>query len=144
MFVLCELRDGVAPAKVEVAVREAITGLIAEGVAKKDLVRIKAQIRASFLFQDEAVLDLAMKLARFEAGTPDGYRTLANVLPTYDSLTQKELRDVAGKYFDFDRSAVVWAVPAGAGKRGAKVVVAARPRAGSNGAKKGGKKGGRA
>ena len=73
--------------------------------------RIQAQIRASFLFQDESVLDLAMKLGRFEAGTPTGYRTLLDVLPTYESLTQKELREVARKYFDFDRAAVVWAVP---------------------------------
>ncbi len=117
LLVLCELRDGVAPAVVEAMVRQEVQGLIEEGVAKKDLARIRAQIRASFLFQDEAVLDSAMKLARFEAGTPEGYRTLATVLPTYDSITNKELREVAAKYFDFDRAAVVWAVPA-AGKGG--------------------------
>jgi len=115
--VLCELREGVTPAEVELAVREEIKKLIAEGVGKKDMERIQAQIRASFLFQDEAVLDLAMKLGRFEAGTPGGYRTLETVLPTYRSLTQKELRDVAAKYFDFDRAAVVWAVPANAGAK---------------------------
>jgi zinc protease len=112
LLVMCELRDGVAPGKVELVIREEIRKLIDEGVAKKDIARIRAQIRASFLFQDEAVLDLAMKLGRFESGTPDGYRTLATVLPTYDSLTPKELRDVAAKYFDFDRAVVVWAVPA--------------------------------
>lgn len=112
LLVMCELRDGVAPSKVELVIREEIRKLIDEGVAKKDMARIRAQIRASFLFQDEAVLDLAMKLGRFESGTPDGYRTLATVLPTYDSLTPKELRDVAAKYFDFDRAVVVWAVPA--------------------------------
>jgi zinc protease len=119
LFVLCELREGVAPAKVEMAVREEILRQREEGVAKKDLDRIRTQIRASFLFQDESVLDLAMKLARFEAGTQDGYRTLATVLPTYDSLAQKELREVAAKYLDFDRAALVWAVPGGAGARGA-------------------------
>jgi len=34
------------------------------------------------------------------------------VLPTYDSMTRRELRDVAKKYLDFDRATVVWAVPA--------------------------------
>jgi zinc protease len=118
LLVLCELRDGVAPATVERAIREEVRALCEEGVGKKDLARIQAQIRASFLFQDEAVLDSAMKLARFEANTPDGYRTLATVLPTYASLTQKELRAVAAKYFDFERAAVVWALPAppGSGK----------------------------
>jgi hypothetical protein len=111
LFVLCELRDGVEPAVVEAAVREEIAAQIEEGVAKKDLQRIRAQIRASFLFQDESVLDLAMKLGRFEAGTPDGYRTLATVLPTYESLSSDELRAVAARYLDFERAAVVWALP---------------------------------
>ena len=111
LLVLCELRDGVMPDRVERAIREEIRAQQREGVARKDMERIQAQIRASFLFQDESVLDLAMKLGRFEAGTPTGYRTLLDVLPTYESLTQKELREVACKYFDFDRAAVVWAVP---------------------------------
>lgn len=114
LFVLCELRVGRNPAKVEAAIREEVARLIEEGVQKKDLRRIRAQIRSSFLFQDEAVLDLAMKLARFEAGTPGGYGTLGSVLPTYDSLTQKELRSVAAKYLDWNRAAAVWAVPANA------------------------------
>ncbi|MBL8729355.1 MAG: insulinase family protein [Planctomycetes bacterium] len=112
LFVMCELRPDTAPAKVEAAVREEIARQIDEGVPKKDLQRIRAQIGASFLFQDEAVLDLAMKLARFEASAPEGYRTLATVLPTYESLTQRELRDTAARYLDFRRAAVVWAVPA--------------------------------
>jgi predicted Zn-dependent peptidase len=89
LFLMCELRDGVQPAKVEAIVREEIRAQIDEGVAKKDLARIRRRSASSFLFQDEAVLDLAMKLGRFEAGTPGGYRTLATVLPTYDSLTQR-------------------------------------------------------
>ena len=123
LFVMCELRDGSVPAKVEAIVREEVKALVREGVAKQDLQRIKAQIRASFLFQDESVLDLAMKLGRFEAGTPDGYRTLATALPTYDSLTPAELRDVAAKYLDFERAVVVWALPglqAAAGGKAAK------------------------
>lgn len=132
LFVLCELRDGVKPAVVEAAVREEIARQVEEGVPKKDLERIRMQIRASFLFQDEAVLDLAMKLGRFEAGTPDGYRTLETVLPTYDSLTDKELRAVAAKYFDFHRAAVVWAMPAAAagGKQAAGAGKAGKAKAG--------------
>ena len=115
LFVLAELRDGVAPAKVEAAVREEIAALVEEGVAKKDFARIRAQIRASFLFQDEAVLDLALKLARFQALTPDGWRTLGTVLPAYEALTNKQLMATAAKYLQWDRSAWVWAIPAKTG-----------------------------
>jgi zinc protease len=113
--VLCELRPGVSRAVVEQAVREEIAALVENGVDKKNLQRIRTQIRASFLFQDESVLDMAMKLGRFEAAAPEGYRTLASVLPTYESLTQKELREVAARYLSFHRAAVVWAIPAADG-----------------------------
>lgn len=111
-FIMCELHPGVAPEKVERAIREEVAAMVDEGVAERDLWRIRMQIESSFLFQDETVLDLAMKLARFEAGTADGYRTLANVLPTYASMKRKELREVAAKYFQFDRATIAWAVPA--------------------------------
>ena len=111
-FVLCELHPGIAPERVERAIRDEVAAMVKSGVADRDLKRIRTQIRSSFLFQDEAVLDLAMKLGRFEAGTPAGFRTLGDVLPTYDSLTQQELREVAGRYLDFDRAVVVWALPA--------------------------------
>ena len=111
-FIMCELHPGVSPEKVEQAIREEVAAMIEEGVAEKDLRRIRTQIESSFLFQDETVLDLAMKLARFEAGTTEGYRTLANVLPTYASMKRKELRDVAAKYFQFERATIAWAIPA--------------------------------
>ncbi len=111
-FVLCELRQGADRDRVERAVREEIASQIEEGVAKSDLARIRTQISSSFLFQDESALDQAMKIARFEAGTPNGYRTLEDVLPTYESLSPKELRQIAARYFDFSRATVVWAVPA--------------------------------
>ena len=111
-FLLAELHPGADRGKVEAAIREEVAALVAEGVAERDLRRIRTQIRSSFLFQDETVLDMAMKLARFEAGTPDGYRTLADVLPTYDALKRRDLKEVAARYLDFDRATVVWAVPA--------------------------------
>ena len=111
-FIMCELHPGVDQAKVEKAIREEVAALTREGVAERDLTRIRTQIRSSFLFQDETALDMAMKLARFEAGTAKGYQTLAEVLPTYDSLQRLELRDTAAKYLQFDRATVVWAVPA--------------------------------
>jgi zinc protease len=111
LFVLCELREGVKPHAVEAAVKEEIEGLQKHGVDKSDLKRIREQIRASFLFQDETVLDQALKIARFEAMAPEGYRALEHVLPTYASITNAEVKETAGKYLQTARSAVVWALP---------------------------------
>ncbi len=115
-MVLAELRSGADRAKVERIVREEIDKMTLQGVPKRELQRIRAQIAASFLFQDETVLDLAQKIARFEAMAPGGYRTLETVLPTYESLSNAELKDVALRYFAPDRGTVVWALPAEAHK----------------------------
>ena len=129
-FILAELHPGVSSESVEKAIREEVLALTLAGVAERDLRRIRTQIESSFLFQNETALDLAMKLARFEAGTVKGYRTLEDVLPTYDSMTRKELKEIAAKYLQFDRSVVVWGIPApgnepkGRKKAGAKKKVA--------------------
>jgi zinc protease len=119
LFVLTELRQGADLDKVERIVREEIDAMAQDGVDKHDLARIRAQIRASFLFQDESVLDHALKLARFEALTPGGYKTLATVLPTYESLKPEELRQAAARYFAPARSVCVQAVPGRAEGNGA-------------------------
>jgi zinc protease len=115
LFLLLELRDGASPKHVERAVREEVAALCAEGVRKHDHRRIREQIRAAFLFQDETALDQAMKIGKFEAFAPEGHRALATVLDTYDSLTGKELRAAAARYLDFRRASIVWALPAGSG-----------------------------
>ncbi len=112
LFVLCELRDGAPPARVEAIVKEEMAALGREGVKAGDLRRILAQIRAAFLFESETALSQALKLARFHGQTPGGWRTLEQVLPTYDSLTAAELKDAARRYFADERQVVVWAVPA--------------------------------
>jgi zinc protease len=131
LFVLAELREGASLNKVEAAIREEIDALVREGVSKEDLKRIRTQIRAGFLFQDESALEHALKLARFEALTPGGYRTLDTVLPTYDSLKPEELRQAAARYLVPQRSVCVHAVPsrAAGGKKGdAKADQAKKPR----------------
>ena len=150
-FVLCELHPGADHRKVEKAIHEEIEALTREGVAERDLKRIRIQIRSSFLFQDETALDMAMKLARFEAGTEKGYATLADVLPTYDSMQRRELRDIAAKYLQPDRATVVWGVPAAAAepsrkakkatkRKTKKVAVKAKPAKAASAAKKAAKK----
>jgi zinc protease len=111
LFVLADLREGADLAAVEQAVREEVDGLMRRGVRKESLARIRAQIRASFLFQDESALGHALKLARFEALTPGGYRTLDSVLPTYESIKPEEMRQAAARYFAPQRSVVIHAVP---------------------------------
>ncbi|MEY4673497.1 MAG: hypothetical protein RL148_1281 [Planctomycetota bacterium] len=112
VFLLFELRDGADPEVVERMACEEVRRLVEKGVDKKDLARIREQIRAAFLFEDETVLDTALKVARFESMKPGGWQALEHVVPTITSLDNKELVEVAARHFDLDRKCVVWSVPA--------------------------------
>ena len=80
-------------------------------VRAPDLRRIRVQLRSSFLFEDETVLDVAMKIGRFEALTKAGYPLLENVLQTYEGIDSRQVVEVAKRYLGPVNSTVVWSVP---------------------------------
>lgn len=110
-WIVLELREGADPAAVESMVREEISELCRRGVRAVDLRRIRVQLRSSFLFEDETVLDVAMKIGRFEALTVAGYPLLEKVLQTYDDIGSRQIVEVAKRYLGPVNSTVVWSVP---------------------------------
>ena len=110
-WVVVELREGADPPAVESMVREEILALCQRGVRVADIRRIRTQLRSSFLFEDETVLDAATKIGRFEALTTSGYRLLDKVLSIYDEIDKSEIATVAKRYLQRDRCSVVWSLP---------------------------------
>lgn len=110
-WILAELHAGVDVERVEGMVREEIARLCEEGVEAAEQRRARVQIRSSYLFEDETVLDAALKIGRFEALASAGHRLLEDVLPTYDEIDRRELREVARRYFGPEAWSVVWSLP---------------------------------
>lgn len=110
-WILAELHAGVDVERVEGLIREELSKLCDEGVEAAEQRRARVQIRSSYLFEDETVLDTALKIGRFEALASGGHRLLENVLPTYDEIDRRELREVAQRYFGPEAWSVVWSLP---------------------------------
>ena len=110
-WIVLELQEGADPVVVESMVHDEISALCQRGVRVGDLRRIRVQLRSSFLFEDETVLDVAMKIGRFEALTGPGYRLLENVLPIYEEIKSGEVVSVASKYLRPEQCTIVWSVP---------------------------------
>ena len=69
---------------------------------------VRMQLRSSYLFEEETVLDVAMRLGRFEATADRGYKLLADVLERYEATTSADVKEVTKRYLTPDRGNVVW------------------------------------
>ncbi len=110
-WITVELREHVEPTKVEAVLREEIHKIIDKGAGSAELKRARAQLRSSFLFEEETVLDAAMKIGRFQALSVKGYGQLADVLDVFDAVTNPRLKAAAKRYLDTDTWNVVWSMP---------------------------------
>jgi len=110
-WIYAELHPSADPAAGEATVREQLIRLGEEHVSQKELDLALAQIRASFVFDEETVLGTALKIARFEALTKKGYRMLADVLSVYESITLDDIRDVAQRHLSPSTWTAVWSLP---------------------------------
>ena len=110
-WVTTELREDAEPARVEAVLKEEIDKIIHKGFTATELKRARAQLRSSFLFENETVLDAAMKIGRFQAMSAKGYRQLAEVPGVFDTVTNPRLKAAAARYFEVDAWNVAWSLP---------------------------------
>ncbi|MBI5851203.1 MAG: insulinase family protein [Planctomycetes bacterium] len=110
-WVVAELRPGVRPERVEAVIRDEVQRIAEEGVTQAELKRARIHIRSSFLFEDETVLETALKLGRYETLSTAGWRLVDAVLAGYDALDRRTLRDAAARLFAPEAWTAVWSVP---------------------------------
>ena len=109
--VLVELHPGVDPEQVEAVVREEMQRIVDDGVTASELKRARIQIRSAFLFDEETVLEAAVRLGRYEVLSQKGWRLLDDVLSTYDAVDRRAVRETAARLFAPENWTVVWSVP---------------------------------
>lgn len=113
-WVALELHPGSDLERAEAMVREELEELCRGGLRRGELRRARTQILSSYLFEDETVLDAALKIARFEALAKAGAGLLDEVEVTYGSITAAEVAKVARRHLQGDRWDTVLSVPEGA------------------------------
>ena len=117
-WISTELVEGKRHEVAERAIREEVERLIAKGPSAAELARARMQLRAGFLFEQETALETAMRLGRFEALGPRGWRLVQDVLAAYDSVGAREVRAVGARYFGADAWNVAWSVPTAPARKG--------------------------
>ena len=110
-FVSAELQPGASRERTEALVREEFARFVAKGPTASELRRAHTQIDAALQFDEEAVLDCALKLGRFESAVPGGFRTLRDLGARYRAVDARRAREVAARYFAPDRWTTVWSLP---------------------------------
>ena len=104
-----EMLKGKSRSKAEKIVFEELTKLAEKPVGDAELMRVRRQILASFIFGRESVHSLADLVAK--TVTNEGLDYLKSYLDKIMAVTPEEIRNAAKKWLNRAQSAVVWSVP---------------------------------
>ncbi|PSJ17229.1 M16 family metallopeptidase [Nitrosomonas supralitoralis] len=84
--------------ELETALRSEIEKIIKGGVTEEELTRVKAQVIAGHVYQQDSIFSQAMQLGRLES-TGLSYRDTDTILEKLKAVTAEQIRDVTKKYF---------------------------------------------
>jgi zinc protease len=122
--VMVELLPGKERPKAEQLIFAELADLAAKPVSDAELARVKRQLLAAYVFQQESVHAVCDTIAK--AVTYADLDFAKNYLPKLLAVTPADIQRVAAKYLTAKQSCVVWSVPAEA-KGTAPAAPAAKP-----------------
>lgn len=93
--------EGKTVVELEQSLNDEIKRLIDKGVTEEELMRVKAQVVASHVYQRDSIFSQAMQIGRLE-GIGLSYRSLDIILEKLQAVTTEQVREVAKKYFNED------------------------------------------
>ena len=89
--------EGKTVVELEAALRSEVEKLVRDGVTVEELLRVKAQVVASRVFQRDSVFYQAMQIGQMES-IGLSYRDLDTMLKKLQAVTAEQVREVAKKY----------------------------------------------
>ncbi len=89
--------EGRSVAELEAALRNEIERLIRMGVTEKELRRVRAQVVSGHVFQLDSMFYQAMQIGQLES-VGLSYRDLDTIIKKLQTVTAKQIREVAIKY----------------------------------------------
>jgi zinc protease len=97
--------EGKSVAELEAALRAEVEKIKQDGVAEEELVRVRSQLVASRVFQQDSIFYQAMQIGQLEA-TGFSHRVKDVRLKKLQEVTPEQVREVAKKYLVDDRLTV--------------------------------------
>ncbi len=96
------------PALEDVVLRE-IDRLVSDGVTESELNKVRAQLRARFVYDSDSVTAIAHQLGYFE--TIDRWQTYTAFLPQLSTVTIEDVNRVARKFLNQENRTIGWFEP---------------------------------
>ena len=102
--------EGIEPKRLEQAFKDEINDLRNTPVSEQELERVKAQVIASRVFDQDSMFNLAMQIGTLDSVGHD-WRLLDSYVDNIRSVTAEEIQRVAKKYFADEQLTVAVLLP---------------------------------
>jgi zinc protease len=101
--------DGQTLGAVEEVTLTEIDRFVREGISESELVKVRAQLRARFVYDSDSVTDIAHQLGYFDM--VDRWQTYTELLPRLAGVSIDQVNEAARKYLTADNRTIGWFEP---------------------------------
>jgi len=114
-YLWATVADGQTLAAVDAAMLAEIERVAIDGITEQELDKVRAQLRARFVYDSDSVTDIAHQLGYFDV--IDHWRAYHELIPRLATVTLDEVNAVAARYLKPEHRTVGWFEPESASAR---------------------------
>jgi zinc protease len=108
-YLYATVADGQTLASVESAVFAGLERVVRDGISEAELAKVRAQLRARFVYDSDSVTDIAHQLGYFD--TIGSWRAYQELIPRLATVTLEQVNAAARRYLQSDNRTVGWFEP---------------------------------
>jgi zinc protease len=108
-YIYATVADGQTLASVEAAILAELDRVAREGITEAELAKVRAQLRARFVYDSDSVTDIAHQLGYFE--TIGSWRAYHDLIPRLATVTLDRVNAAARRYLAPDNRTIAWFEP---------------------------------
>jgi zinc protease len=108
-YIYATVADGQSLASVESATLAELDRVAREGITEAELTKVRAQLRARFVYDSDSVTDIAHQLGYFE--TIGSWRSYHELIPRLSTVTLDQVNAAARRYLRADNRTLGWFEP---------------------------------
>jgi zinc protease len=114
-YLSATVADGQTLSAVDDVVLAEVERVAMDGITEQELTKVRAQLRARFVYDSDSVTDIAHQLGYFDV--IDNWRSYHELIPRLASVTLDEVNAVAKRYLQPENRTVGWFQPEAAAVR---------------------------
>jgi zinc protease len=108
-YIFATVAEAQSLTSVEEAILEEVDRIARHGITDAEFAKVRAQLRARFVYDSDSVTDIAHQLGYFE--TIDSWRTYQNLIPRLSTVTLDQVNSAARRYLTAENRTIGWFEP---------------------------------